>query len=301
MGTEGLNAGGPSLLGPKSITFHDDTAYVLFEGDATNASMIAGWTLSESGGALAATPIAGSILPLSSTTQSVDPAQIEFTPDGAWLVVTEKQSGSAGAVKGSGSIDTFGIGAGGVARRRILRAGERWRGRGLADDALWFRVPRKLRHHLGSRLHWGVGSYSYAGGVIAPVAGTQFLPTDPAPCWVAVAANRAYVTNAKGPSVSGFTVDGTTGGLTNIGPVAKAIVASTGRTVENDGGITFQGPTDEFVSIDGQFLYVLNAAVPSIGIFQIQSNGTLARVGTTDYTPSQSSALPTGSAGIVAR
>src|SRR5579859_3149492 len=54
--TPDADAGGARLLGPKSITFHDDSVYVLFQGDATNASMISGWTVSSAGGALSAAP-----------------------------------------------------------------------------------------------------------------------------------------------------------------------------------------------------------------------------------------------------
>ncbi len=92
------------------------------------------------------------------------------------------------------------------------------------------------------------------------------------------------------------------GGLSNVGPIANAVVASTGKVVPSaDGGPpTFQGPTDEFVTYDGKFLYVLNAAVPSIGIFGIKSDGTLSRVGSGDYTTT-AAALTAGSAGIVAR
>jgi hypothetical protein len=121
---------------------------------------------------------------------------------------------------------------------------------------------------------------------------------------VAVAANWAYVANAKGPDISGFTV-GATGGLTAIGSAANAVVASTGQEIQpdagSDAGVTFHGPTDEYVSADGKFLYALNAAVPSIGIFQIGTDGSLTRVGSGDYTPSSATALPIGAVGIVAR
>jgi 6-phosphogluconolactonase (cycloisomerase 2 family) len=292
------DAGGARLLGPKSITFHDNVVYVLFQGDATTPSMIAGWTVSSTGGSAA--PIAASALPLSSATQSVDPAQIEFSPDGKWLVVTEKQSGAAGAVKGDGSIDSFAVGAGGVATKMGF-----YPTASAGADAGFQMTPFGFEF-LGTHLivseagSTGVGSYTYAGGIIAPVASSQFASTDPAPCWVAVSSQWAYVTNARGPSISGFAVDATSGALANIAPVANGVVASTGRTLPSDAGLVFQGPTDEFVSYDGQFLYVLNAAVPSIGIFRIKSDGSLARVGDGDYT-STPETLPAGAVGIVAR
>jgi 6-phosphogluconolactonase len=292
----------PMLSGPKSITFHGDLIYVLYQGTATIPSMIAGWKLGTTGG-LAATAIAGSALTLSSDTQSVDPAQVEFTPDGKYLVVTEKQSGAAGAVKGAGKIDTFSVDDAGVAKKMGSYDPAPTP---VADGGVTLQMTPFGFEFLGQYLivseagSTGVGAYTYAGGVIAPVAASQFQPTDPAPCWVAVTANWAYVANARGPNISGFTV-GANGALSNIGAVANAVVASTGRTIPGDGGVTIQGPTDEFFSVDGKYLYVLNAAVPSVGVFKVESNGTLSRVGDTDYTPAMTDALPMGAVGIVAR
>jgi 6-phosphogluconolactonase len=278
--TAGFGAGAAMLIGPKSITFHGNTVYVLYEGNAATPSMIAGYALTE-------------------TNKSVDPAQIEFTPDGAWLVVTEKQSGAAGAVAGPGSLDTFGVDQYGVATKKGFYATAKVG----ATDALQmtpfgfeFLGNTLLVSEAGST---GLGSYTYAGGVIAPALNAQFLPTDPAPCWVAVSSNWAYVANAQGPDVSGFTV-GTDGSLSNIGPIKNAVVASTGKTIMGASGPVNQGPTDEFVSEDGKFLYVMNSAVPAIGVFAIDANGTLSRVGATDYSPALT-ALPVGAVGIVAR
>ncbi len=285
-----------SLVGPKSVAVSGSTVYVLYEGNATTASAIAGYSVTGAAG----TPIAGSVLLLSSATQSVDPAQISFSPDGKWLVVTEKQSGTGTpTVTGPGSIDTFAVDANGLATKQGF-----YPPAGLADDAGLQMKPFGFAFY-GSYLvvseaaSTGVGSYTYAGGVIAPITGAaQFLPTDPAPCWVTFSGAWAYVANAMGPDVSGFTVSGTTGGLTNIGTAANAVVAPTGKTIVTDAGTTFQGPTDDATSEDGKFLYVVNAAVPSIGSFAVNADGTLTRVGSADYT---AASLPGGIVGIVAR
>jgi len=290
----------PSLVGPKSITFHGDTVYVLFEGTGSIPSMIAGWSLSDKQGALSASAIAKSALPLSSATQGVDPAQIEFSPDGTVLVVTEKQSGAAGAVKGSGAIDTFTVSVDGLAKNKgYYPTAKAPVGDGLQLTPFGFEFSGKylVISEAGSQ---GTGSYTYAGGVIAPVANGQFVMTDPAPCWVTFAGNYSYVTNAKGPSISGFSLSAS-GALSSLTPITNAIVASTGEAIPDPAGTIFHGPTDEFVSQDGRFLYALNSAVPSIGVFAVQENGTLERVGEKDYTPSTLTALPKGSAGIVAR
>jgi 6-phosphogluconolactonase (cycloisomerase 2 family) len=297
--TAGFAAGAAALLGPKSVTFHGNTAYVLYEGNATVPSMIAGYALTQTGGTITATAIANSNLHLSSATQGVDPAQIEFTPDGKWLVVTEKQSGAAGAVKGAGAIDTFAVDQSGLATLKDYYPTAK-----VGTTDMFQSTPFGFEFQGDSLVVseagvTGVGAYSYANGVIAPVGGAQFLPTDPAPCWVAFSHQFAYVANAQGPSISGFTV-AANGELSNIGPIAKGIVASTGKTIAGPSGPVNQGPTDEFVSQDGKFLYVLDSGVPAIGIFEIASNGTLSRVGTDDYSPALT-ALPKGAAGIIAR
>ena len=184
-----VSAASASLVGPKSITFSGNTLYVLYEGNVTTPSMIAGYTVTNAVGAPTATPIANSALPLSSTTESVDPAQIQFTPDGKWLVVTEKQSGGGVSVSGPGAIDTFGVDADrprdgeGVLPDRVGRN----RRRGPAD-AVRLRVRRELLDCLRSAIPLESDFGTYAGGAIAPVApasgGSQSLPTDPAPCWM---------------------------------------------------------------------------------------------------------------------
>jgi hypothetical protein len=88
------------------------------------------------------------------------------------------------------------------------------------------------------------------------------------------------------------------GALSNVGSAANAVVASTGKKLATDAGVTFQGPTDEAVSADGKYLYVLDAAVPAIGIFKVNNDGTLTRVGSDDYT---NASLAAGVVGIAAR
>jgi 6-phosphogluconolactonase len=294
--TTGIASG--TLLGPKSITYSGNTVYVLFEGSATVASKIAGWTISESGGTLSATAIAGSVLPLSSATKGVDPAEIAFSPNGNWLIVTEKQTGDGGTVTGSGSIDTFSVGATGLATNAKYNATAALPGVATLQSVPYgfaFQGSTLIISEAGSN---GVGAYSYTSGVVAPiVAIPQFLATGPdatqvAPCWVAVTGSTAFVSNAKGPNISGFSV-GTGGALAKLlSPVDGSVVASTGTATA--------GPSDESISADGKFLYVLNSGVPSLGIFAIASSGLLSQVGIGDYAPATTK-LPAGSVGLVSR
>jgi len=287
-----------TLLGPKSITFSGGTVYVLFEGSATVASKIAGWTVTSTGAALTATPIAGSALTLSSATKGVDPAQIGFSPDGEWLVVTEKQSGDGGTFAGSGMIDTFSVDSSGLATNAKYNATAPLPGLATLQSEPYGFDFQGSYVVVSEAAANGVGVYSYTDGVVAPVvAGPQFLPTGPtpvAPCWVAVGGDLAFVANTKGPTVSGFTLG--TGGLVSpiIAAVVGSVVASSGSATVGD------GPTDESISADGKFLFVLNSGVPSLGIFAIGSAGLLTPVGAHDYMPTAAK-LPTTSIGLVSR
>ncbi len=296
MSTTAISSG--TLLGPKSITFWGGTVYVLFEGSATVASKIAGWSVTGSGATLAATPIAGSVLTLSSATKGVDPAEIRFSPDGGWLVVTEKQTGAGGTVTGAGMIDTFSVGSTGLATNAKYNATAPLPGSATLQSEPYGFDFQGSNLVISEAAADGVGVYSYTDGVVAPVVtAPQFLVTGAtpvAPCWVAVSGDLAYVANTNGPTVSGFTVG--TGGLLSpiLAAVVGSVVASTGTATVGD------GPTDESISADGKFLYVLNAGVPSLGIFAIGTAGLLTPVGTHDYLPTAAK-LPVASIGLVSR
>jgi hypothetical protein len=287
-----------TLIGPKSVTFSGNTVYVLFEGSSTVASKIAGWTVTGSGATLAATPIGGSALALSQAAKGVDPAEIAFSPDGNWLIVTEKQTGVDGSFAGSGMIDTFSVGSTGLATNAKFNMTGALPGVATLQSTPYgfgFQGSNLVVSEAGSN---GVGVYTYTAGVVAPsVASTQFLLSGPvatqvAPCWVAVTGSLAYVSNAHGPNISGFTI-GASGLLGKVlSAVDGSVVASTGTALA--------GPSDESISADGKFLYVLNAGVPSLGIFAIAGDGLLTQVGTGDYKPTTAQ-LALGSTGLVSR
>jgi 6-phosphogluconolactonase len=286
-------AGG--LIGPKSITFHGDVVYVLYEGNATTPSSIAGYMVSETG----ATAIPGSTKALSSATQGVDPAEVLFTPDGSAVVVTEKQDGAGGSITGNGMIDVATINASGAVESiMFFPTASGANGAQKTPYGFAFAGSTLVVAEAGAT---GAGVYTIASGSLSPVTGgTQFMSTDPAPCWVATTADWAYVANAKGPDVSGFTVSTTNGSLTAIGTAANAVVATTGTSVTTDGGTTIEGPTDESISADGEYLYVLDPGVPAIGIFAIGASGALTRVGSSDFTATAAQ-LPPGVVGLAAR
>src|SRR3989454_6808167 len=83
---------------PISLTVHGNVLYVLNAGGSGN---ISGFTVGSSGDL---TPIVGATLPLSGST--VGPADVQFSPDGRHLVVTEKNTNL---------LDVYAVDASGVA------------------------------------------------------------------------------------------------------------------------------------------------------------------------------------------
>ena len=96
-------------LRPISLTVHGGVVYVLNAGGDGN---ISGFRIG-SDGALAGIP--GSTRALSGT--NVGPAQVSFSPDGRWLVLTEKTTNR---------LDVYAVDGDGVAQRMKHRAGERF-------------------------------------------------------------------------------------------------------------------------------------------------------------------------------
>ena len=97
----------------------------------------------------------------------------------------------------------------------------------------------------GSRTS-GFGVLAYAintgTGALSPVAGSPFTAgTNPSAVAVSPSAGIAYVTNQASGDVSAFTIDGTTGALTNAGRTAAG-----------------SAPLDVSVDPSGKFAYVVN-------------------------------------------
>jgi 6-phosphogluconolactonase (cycloisomerase 2 family) len=91
-----------------------------------------------------------------------------------------------------------------------------------------------------------------------------------APCWVIVdrAGKFAYVANAGGSSISGYSIahDGT---LTLLTPGGRTGDLGTGAQ-----------PLDLDLSHDGRFLYVLENGTGAVGVFTVHHDGTLATLAT---------------------
>jgi|RhiMetdeSRZDD1v2_1073273.scaffolds.fasta_scaffold22577_7 6-phosphogluconolactonase len=248
---------------PISVTVHGKFVYVLNAGNATTPANIRGF-LALFGRLV---PLPGSTRPLSSA--APDPAQVEFSPDGRHLVVTEKATnlivtysvrrGYASGLNAqpSAGMTPFGFAFG---RRGLLIVSEAFGG---APDAS------------------AMSSYSLAGnGTVTPVS-ASVKTTETAACWVVVTKNgrHTYTTNTGSNSITGYRVAGD-GSLTLLDADGKT--ATTGAT-----------PIDMALTQSSRILYALAAGVPEINGFVVNGDGSLDPIGTVG-------GLPAGTVGLAA-
>ena len=249
---------------PISVTSDGRRVYVLNAGDQAG---VAGFDISGDGRLV---PIVGSTQPLSAP--GAGPAQIERSPDGRTLVVTEKNTNRIGtypvAEDGTVGTPTFTALRGRDAVRvRLRRARPPVRVRGLRRPAGRER-----------------------GLVVRPARGWRRRPDQPGrrdPSdgrllgRVTKDGRFAYATNTGSDSVTGYRIakDGAIALLDGDG-----VTATTG-----------DGPTDMVLDRTGRVLYVLNGAEGSISAFTVGKGGELGAIGTV-------TGLPAGAvAGLAAR
>jgi 6-phosphogluconolactonase (cycloisomerase 2 family) len=250
---------------PISLTASNGLLYVLNAGGTGNISGLR----YDANGTL--TPIAGSTRALSSSNSA--PAQIEFTPSGNRLVVTEKAANIIG---------TYDVPASGVAAAGLFTPSSGMTPFGFAfrDDVLI------VSEAFGGAPNLSVVSSYRVGNSGAPAVISASVPTtETAACWVAVTGNGrfAYATNTGSGTISGFSVS-TDGELTPLDANGETAVLGTGTA-----------PADLAFSKNSRFLYARNGGTRTISILQVKGgDGSLTVVGTV-------TGLPSGAAGLVAR
>jgi 6-phosphogluconolactonase len=226
---------------PISLTVHGSLLYILNSGTPEN---INGFTINDDG---TISQISGSTQPLSGT--GVAPAQIEFSPDGRILVVTEKASNM---------IDTYIVGNDGIASAPVSQLSTGTtpygfefdkRGRLIVSDA-----------YGGNANAGAMTSYRINGGGISLITGPVYNQQT-APCWVAVTKNGrfAYTTNTGTSNISGYRIR-YNGGL--------ALLNDGGNTASTGSG---SSPIDMAVSNNSQYLYALSHGTNTISIFRIDN------------------------------
>ncbi len=243
---------------PVSLTVHDDFLYVLNAGGDGN---ITGFKINdEKDGTI--TQIPNSTRPLSGS--GTAPAQIEFSPDGRVLVVTEKATNiidsyivnRLGIANGPNSQPSSGQTPYGFEFDR--------RGRIIVSDAVG-----------GTPGAGAMTSYRVGFGGINLISG-PVADNQTAPCWVVVTNNGryTYTTNTGTANISGY----------KIRPDGKITLFNDGGNTASTG--TGSTPIDMALDHSSRYLYALGSGTHTISIFKINNHdGSLISVQTVSGLP----------------
>ncbi len=254
---------------PISVAVDRDLVYVVHAGGSVgDEDSIAGLRLGPDG---TLNPLPGSSLPLSAAETA--PAQVGFSPDGRFLLVTEKATSL---------IDVFPLDASGYAGPPVLNPSF-----GQTPFAFDFGRREQLfvSEVFGEAEDAGaVSSYHLEPNGLLDVIDGSVPNTETAPCWLVVTSGGRYVftTNTPDDSLSAYAVD-FEGQL--------ELLDEDGRSGEPGTGTR---PLDMDLSDDGRFLYTLNIGNDTISTFRVRPNGSLQRLGAID-------GVPDGANGLAAR
>ena len=258
--TDRVSSGGEQ---PVSVTAFRGLVYVLNAGGAGN---ITGFRLSEDGRLRA---VAHSTRPLSGPAPG--PAEVEFSPDGGVLVVTEKATNT---------ISTYLVEDDGLTEGPQPQASVGKTPFGFAFSQRGTLVVSEAFG--GAAGASALSSYDVIEGGELEVVSASVGTGQTAACWVVITGDSrfAYTTNTGSSTISAYNLN-TNGALT--------LLAANGVN-----GTTGAGPIDMALSGDDRFLYALNSGGGTISAFQVNADGSL--------TPQPGAAgLPAGANGLAAR
>lgn len=242
---------------PVSVAVHGNLMYVLNRG----SDNIHGFTVNNNG---TITAIAGSSKPLSGS--KVDAPQISFTPDGDWVVVTEKATNK---------ISTYKVNNNGAVNNGIFTTS-------VGNTPFGFAFGRGdymiVSNAVGGAAGQGSATSYRTGndGVPEAVNGAR-ANYQSAPCWVAVTKHGryAFITNTASNNISSY----------YVAPHGALYL------VESNAANSGMGPLDIVVAENNFYVYALNAGSHSISIYHRTLFGGLHAVGT-------ESGLPAGTTGL---
>jgi 6-phosphogluconolactonase len=247
---------------PVSVTSNDDLVYVLNAG----SDSIAGFKMGRKG---ELEPIPDSNRPLSSS--GTAPAQIQFSPDGRALVVTEKATNRLVVYevdrdgvpeKTPDIVDSVGQTPYGFSfgKHRNVFVSEAAGGAANASSVSSYHLTR--------------------AGDLKTIDGQ--VPTGlTAACWIVVTPDGRflYTSDAGSGAISGYHID-RFGGLT--------LLDADGRTASTGDG---SAPIDMAITGNGRFLYALSAANQTLSEFRVERDGRLAPIGTLTDLPAAANGL----------
>jgi 6-phosphogluconolactonase (cycloisomerase 2 family) len=250
---------------PVSIARYKDLVYVLNAGGTPN---ITGFELNPDG---TLRMLTGSSRPLAGGT-AAGPAQVGFTPDGSFLVVTEKNTNL---------IDTYRVLESALTAGPISNPSS-------GTTPFGFTFGRSAALIVTEAAGGSGGTSATSSYQISPVSGELSVispsvgDTQLAACW-AVATNDGrfvYASNTGSGTLSSYSVGA--GGMLSLLSATSAVTGN--GTV----------PPDSTITSNGEFLYVLDEGTGAISGFRIESDGSLTAV-------AGASGLLTSSQGIAAR
>ncbi|MEO7143898.1 MAG: beta-propeller fold lactonase family protein [Bryobacteraceae bacterium] len=239
---------------PLSITLFGNLAYVL-DGSVASTG-ITGFTVAANG---TLTPLPGSTKTTSSPIAV--PGDIQFSPDGKVLAVTQKVPSTIGP-----TIDLFTIGSGGLPSDAIPNQSF-----GMRPFAETFRNDGRLfviESGLAIKNNAGVSSYNVntASGTISVITGSaKNGQTDG--CWIVITADQqyAYTANFVSGTISSY--------LLGAGGTATLINGAAGSPGANS------QPTDLAFGAGTRYLYNLLRGTGGIAGFRVEANGSLTPLG----------------------
>ncbi len=232
---------------PVSATIHGNLLYVLNHG----SDNISGYWVASDG---SMTHINGSSRNLSSTT--VDAPQISFSPDGNWIIVTEKATNVIG---------TYKVNSDGTVNKGIFTTS-------VGPTPFGFDFARGKFMIVSNAAGGAVG----AGSATSYTLGSSGVPYDvngaipdyqAAPCWFAVTkyGRFAYTTNTASNNISSYYIS-------EWGALYLA---------QEEASKTDAGPVDIVIASNNYFVYELNGKAGTIGCYWRKLMGGLQLVGNT--------------------
>lgn len=244
---------------PVSVTTHGNLVYVLNNG----SDNIHGLRLGDDG---SLTSISGSTASLSGN--KVDAPQISFSPNGDWVIVTEKATNivSTFKVKNDGSVEP------GIFTPSV---GETPFGFAFSRDRFMI-----VSNAAGGAIGEGSATSYVVNNSGIPNAVNGAIPNyQSAPCWFVTTKHGrfAYTTNTASNTVSSYYISET----------GKLYLA------QSSAAVTDAGPVDIVVAANNYFVYELNGAGKSIGEYNRINFGGLVLMGTETGLPASATGLAT--------
>lgn len=242
---------------PVSLAYSDGSLYALNAGGDGN---ITGFKVDGKG---RLHPIQNSTRSLNAATPNKGsqpnileaPGQIGFSPDGRFLIVTDK-----GGASGAGKIDVFKVDGKKPSAAPAVTAT-------AGPVPFSFTFDRAGHLVVVDAAAGSVTSYAIAKNGGLSVLDTAFTG-QAATCWIGAAGRNIFTDNTGSGSISGFT-SSPSGKLSPLTP--SSIVVSTGAGTL---------PLDMGVSQDGRYIYSLETGIGAVGIYKVQPDGNVIALGT---------------------